>query len=73
MRINTDVIIKLLLDAYKEELEDNGNLVAEEFVKGWPEEVGYVRYDANQDKIVFMPTNSRGVLAFFMKQWVQLS
>lgn len=73
MQIDTDVIIKLLLDAYKEELEDNGDLVAEEFARGWPEEVEYVRYDADQDKIVFLPTESRGALALLMKQGVRFS
>jgi predicted regulator of Ras-like GTPase activity (Roadblock/LC7/MglB family) len=73
MRIDVDVVVKLLLDTYEEKLMGNGDLIAEEFARGWPEEVEYVRYDADQEKIMFLPVDSRGVLALLMKQGVRFS
>jgi hypothetical protein len=53
MIVDADTVVDLLVKAYREELEDNGDLVADELVKGWPNEVKKATYDDGSDTIMF--------------------
>ena len=53
MKINVKDIIEFLIVAYKEELEDNGDLVADQLVANWPGIINKSEYDDENDIIKF--------------------
>jgi hypothetical protein len=67
MKIDADAVINLLVDAYREQLEDDGDFVAEEFYRGYNEEISGVSYDSKNDLIEFHLSSVEGVLRDVMK------
>lgn len=51
MQMNTDDVIRYLVAAFREELEDDGDLVAMKFVEA-VNEPALIKYDPVNDKIV---------------------
>lgn len=52
-KVSADIVINLLVAAYRERLEDDGDLVADELGMNWPNEIEAVDYDAATDCILF--------------------
>lgn len=56
MKIDTDKVIDLLVASYRERLEDDGDLVADELGLNWPNQIERVEYDPAADVIKFEPS-----------------
>jgi hypothetical protein len=67
MKIDASTVINLLVDAYREQLEDNGDFLAEEFYRGYNEEISGVSYDSENDLIEFHLSSVEGFLRDVMK------
>jgi len=56
MKVDASKVIDLLVAAYRERLEDDGDLVADELGENWPNEIERVEYDPAKDEIKFIPS-----------------
>jgi hypothetical protein len=55
MQIDANKVIELLVASYRERLEDDGDLVADELALNWPNQIERVEYDPAKDVINFNP------------------
>ena len=52
-KISVDNLIHFLVQAYREMLEDDGDICAKELVEGWPHNVKNANYDEDNDCVNF--------------------
>ena len=73
MNVCANAAIDMLVQSYRDALEENGELIANELVKGYPEYFKAATYQHDDDSIEFVPNDAFDLISDDFKLYVQES